>query len=129
MITYLKKLLEPKSKFTWSDLTLQSSIHIYYHCGTSAYDFLIERGFPLPSARTLQRHMQQINFEPGILRHDMLMLMKLKVDKMSPKDKKIALVLDEMQIQAKKEYDPNTGEIMGFATPKKEETRKWQKSR
>ena len=46
----------------------------------------------------------------------MLRLMKLKVDKMSQKDKKIALVIDEMQIQSKKEYDPVTGTIMGFPT-------------
>ena len=111
----LKKLLEPKSQKPWSDLTLQQSVEIYYQCGTSAYDFLRERGFPLPSARTLQRHMQKINCEPGIL-HDMLRLMKLKVDKMSAKDKKVALVIDEMQIQAKKEYDPVTGQIMGFPT-------------
>ncbi|KAK4315365.1 hypothetical protein Pmani_013418 [Petrolisthes manimaculis] len=41
----------------WSNATVQKSLRIRFSCGTRGYDDLIEHGFPMPSLRTLRRHI------------------------------------------------------------------------
>ena len=47
---------------------------------------------------------------------DLIKLMGLKIETLPKKDRKCALVIDETQIQSKKEYDPSTGEMIGHPT-------------
>jgi hypothetical protein len=47
-------------------------------CGTSGYEEMLRQGLPFPSIRTIQRHIQNIKFKPGIL-HEVVEIMKHKV--------------------------------------------------
>ena len=115
------RLMNPKSRSRWSDLTLQNCIDMFYHCGTSGYNLLIRMGFPLAKPRTLQNHLRKLACEPGSL-HDVFRILRVKVPKMPEAHRKCVFVVDEMQLQAKKEYDPVKGVIMGAPTvpPSKE---------
>ena len=115
------RLMNPKSRSPWSDLTLQNCIDMFYHCGTSGYNLLIKMGFPLAKPRTLQNHLRKLACEPGSL-HDVFRILRVKVPKMPEAHRKCVFVVDEMQLQAKKEYDPVKGVIMGAPTvpPSKE---------
>ena len=109
------RVLHPKSRSHWSDLTIQKCLDLYYHCGTRGYELLIANGYPLPWPRTLQRHIQFYGCEPGILYQNMDVMKKTVVN-MSPKQRKCVFMIDEMQIQAKVEYDPGTGTMIGRPT-------------
>ena len=109
------RVLHPNSRSHWSDLTIQKCLDLYYHCGTRGYELLIANGYPLPLPRTLQRHIRFYGCEPGILYQNMD-VMKKTVAKMCAKERKCVLMIDEMQIQAKVEYDPGTGAMIGKPT-------------
>merc|ERR1712016_510654 len=99
----------------WSDSTLQKSMQIYYSCGTKGYKFLRDKNFPLPERSTIVRHCNQIESDFG-RQYDMIKLMKLKMETMEPRDRVCALVMDEMAIAPKREFDPTTGQIIGHPT-------------
>lgn len=91
------RLLQPESNYTWSPQTLQKGIQLYYICGTSGYECLLEHKFPLPSVRTLQRHLALVDVQPGVHK-DLIQLLKMKVDVLPATAKYAALIIDEMSI-------------------------------
>ena len=109
------KLLHPETTAKWSELTIEHCLTYYYQISTSGYNFLIKRGYPLVSIRVLQRYMKKIISGPGIQYHLLKVLAK-KVESMPPKARYCTLVLDEMEIKAKREYDCATGTIVGTPT-------------
>ena len=111
----IDRLLCPGSRKPYLTKTLQEGIHLYYTCGTSAYNFLRDKGFPYPSVRTLQRHLVGIDCQPGI-QHDFINLMKKRTDNLSREEKFCGLSIDEMSISPKIEYDPTTQSYIGFPT-------------
>lgn len=48
----------------WSDKTLEKALKIWLSCGSRGYNVVREVGQPLPSERTLQRHLQSRKFPP-----------------------------------------------------------------
>lgn len=56
-----------------------------------------------------------LKFEPGVL-GEVFNLMKSKVELLNEKEKKCVLMLDEMAIVPKVEYDSSTGSIRGYST-------------
>ena len=105
----------------FSSATMKRSIQLYYTCGTSGYKLLLDQGHPLPSVRTIQRYMKKVPFQTGTL-HAIIEKMRTKVEKMHPKERNIALVVDEISLQPKREYDSSTGSFFGMPTmhaPKK----------
>ncbi|QQP38460.1 Uncharacterized protein FKW44_019034, partial [Caligus rogercresseyi] len=50
-------------------------IQLRIACGTTGYEMLLQKGFPLPSLRTLRRRLESLEFNPGIL-EDVMELMK-----------------------------------------------------
>ena len=97
------KLLHPETTAKWSELTIENCLTYYYQISTSGYNFLIKRGYPLVSIRVLQRYMKKIISGPGIQYHLLKVLAK-KVESMPPKARYCTLVVDEMEIKAKREY-------------------------
>ena len=97
----------------WSDKTLQKSMQLYYTCGAKAYSFMRDKGHPLPERTTIIRHCDKIHSDFGT-QHDMLKLMAMKIECLDPRDRKCAIIFDEMTIQAKREYDPSTGQFIDF---------------
>ena len=116
----LKRLQNPDSRSKWSDKTIQDSIGLYYLCGTTAYSTLQKgfngkSGWPIPHPRTLQRHLAEIQIEPGIC-EDVFTMLKIKVNLMEEKDKNCGLIIDEMAIQPKYEFNSTTQSFMGRPT-------------
>ncbi|KAH8040950.1 hypothetical protein HPB51_013120 [Rhipicephalus microplus] len=62
----------------WEAGTLVKSLQLRLACGSRGYGLLREFGYPLPSDRTLQRHIQHVKFRPGLLR-DILEPLRAKV--------------------------------------------------
>jgi len=89
-------------------------------CGTTAYSTLQKgfngkSGWPIPHPKTLQRHLAEIQIEPGIC-EDVFTMLKMKVDFMEEKDKNCGLIIDEMAIQPKYEFNSTTQSFMGRPT-------------
>jgi len=109
------RLQNPSSRMPWSDKTLQKSMQLYYTCGAKGYRFMREKGYPLPERTTILRHCNKIESDFGT-QHDMLKLLAMKINTIQPRDRKCAIIFDEMAIQAKREYDPTSGEFIGHPT-------------
>lgn len=62
----------------WSDATVKKALELKFSCGSTGYGVLLQQGQPLPSIRTLQRRMEAIPFNSGLL-HEVFNFMKLKV--------------------------------------------------
>ena len=62
----------------WGMATVKKSLQLKLSCGRTGYELLLQQGHPLPSIRTLQRHMKDIKFDSGILAQ-VFDLLKLKV--------------------------------------------------
>ncbi|XP_040072343.1 uncharacterized protein LOC120844568 [Ixodes scapularis] len=107
----------------WSNATVKSSLQIRFACGSTGYDLLLDKGFPLPSARTLRRRLEGIRFEPGVL-EEVFKLLETKVAHLKPQERKCVLLLDEMALVEKFEYDPSTSCIRDYtAVPVPQEPR------
>ena len=120
----MERLKCPGSRKPFLNKTLQESIHLYYRIGTSSYEFLREKGFPLPSVRTLQNHLVALECEPGI-QWDFINIMKYKVEKMTNGQKFCGLVMDEMSITPKIQFDQAIQAYVGHPTlPVSEKLRK-----
>lgn len=99
----------------WSNETVQKSLRIRFSCGTRGYDDLIEHGFPLPSLRTLRRHVEGLCFDSGTL-DDIFRILKHKVEALSVNERDCAITLDEMKITPKLEYDSLSDRFVGNIT-------------
>lgn len=62
----------------WSNETLQKGMRLKFTCGATGYSTLLSEGYPLPSIRTIQRRLKNIDFKPGVL-HNVFSLLKVKV--------------------------------------------------
>ncbi|KAK8771448.1 hypothetical protein V5799_025312 [Amblyomma americanum] len=61
----------------WSTSTIEKGLKIRLSCGSRGYNVVREIGTPLPSERTLQRHLEDLKFLPGIL-HKILPSLSVK---------------------------------------------------
>ena len=113
----IKKLGLPRDckSHKWSEKSLAKHIRIYYKVGTTAYQFLLDEGFPFASIRTIQRHVSGISVEPGIL-HDFVHMMRPKVESMAPQERFCSIAIDEMAIQAKRDFDLSSQAFIGHPT-------------
>ena len=113
----IKKLEKPNVRYHYLEKTIQDCIQVYIACGASGYNFLRdEMHYPYPHLSTLRNHLRGVECNPGIVT-DFFKLMKQKVDKMTdPKEKLCCLLLDEMAIAPKKEYDTTTQSVIGYPT-------------
>ncbi|KAH6933580.1 hypothetical protein HPB50_016615 [Hyalomma asiaticum] len=74
-----------------------------------------ELGQPLPTERTLHRHLEGYKFTPGLL-EDIMESLALKVSLMSPEERHATLMLDEMQLAPGLVYNPSSGTVLGVPT-------------
>ncbi|KAM7313025.1 hypothetical protein ISCGN_002946 [Ixodes scapularis] len=68
-----------------------------------------------PQAESIYFNCHGIKFEPGIL-GEVFVLLKAKVSHLREEERKCVLMIDEMAIQDKFEYDTSTGCIRGWTT-------------
>ncbi|KAH7933355.1 hypothetical protein HPB49_011711 [Dermacentor silvarum] len=97
----------------WSTPTIEKGLKIRLTCGRRGYNIVQEIGTPLPSERTLQRHLENFKFSPGIL-HEILPSLSIKVDLMEDYERHAVLLLDEMQLASGLAYDQGTGGPLAY---------------
>ena len=107
--------LDKKSLKKLSDKSLTEGLKMCFAVGKFGYDYLRSIGYPCPSYSTLNRRMQNIDMSFGIL-HSILNAMKSKIEHMSPTNRWCALMVDEMEISANKEYDSSKKNFIGGVT-------------
>jgi hypothetical protein len=68
-VTIIKHRSEDKScKFLkWSNETVVNVLRLKFSCGENGYEELLRQKLPLSSACTVQRRLQNLNFDGGIL--------------------------------------------------------------
>ncbi|XP_077519202.1 uncharacterized protein LOC144129138 [Amblyomma americanum] len=99
----------------WSASTIEKGLKIRLSCGSWGYNVVREIGTPLPSERTLHRHLEDLKFLPGIL-HEILPSLSVKVNLMKDHEKHAVLILDEMQLTPGIAYDQGTETVIGKPT-------------
>ena len=109
------RLQNPSTRMPYPDLTMQKIMQIYYACGSAGFKFLLKEGYPFADKSTIVRNMQCIDSDFGT-QYDLIKITEMKISTMAPRDRKCALIIDEMAISPKREYDPSTGEIIGRPT-------------
>jgi hypothetical protein len=65
---------------SWSNMSIHKALKLNISCGTSGYEEILRQGLPFPTIRTIQRHIQDLKFKPGILT-EIIDLLKVKVHK------------------------------------------------
>nr|XP_029717066.1 uncharacterized protein LOC115260268 [Aedes albopictus] len=71
-------LYKRKQAKEWSDNTITESLKTKFVCGKQGYEHVRQK-YPLPTQRTLQKRMEDLNFDTGIL-DDVIELLKLKLN-------------------------------------------------
>ena len=96
----------------WSDEALTEAMVLRHLCGTGGYNHMRKKLGYLPDISTLNNHLKEINIRPGVSK-DCLKLLKLKAKKLTPMNKEAVLVIDEMSIQPRLEFDATNKCISG----------------
>ncbi|KAH6944594.1 hypothetical protein HPB50_004204 [Hyalomma asiaticum] len=96
----------------WTKKTVIKALKMRLSCGARGYDSVRELGQPLPTERTLHRHLEGYKFTPGLL-EDIMESLALKVSLMSPEERHATLMLDEMQLAPGLVYNPSSGTVLG----------------
>ncbi|XP_064461628.1 uncharacterized protein LOC135371568 isoform X2 [Ornithodoros turicata] len=99
----------------WSEETIKKALQLHFSCGSTGYSNLLDQKLPLPSSRTLRRRVEAIKFNLGIL-DEMFSLLESKVPGLNVQQKCCVLMIDEMAIQQRMEYDPSTSSVRGYTT-------------
>lgn len=111
-----KKQVRKSTKLMeWSNSTLTKSLKLKFSCGISGYNELLRQGYPIPSIRTLQRRLENLKFDSGIL-HEIFSFLELKVASFGPHEKDCVLVMDEMAITPGTSYDTSLKKYFGNVT-------------
>ena len=84
--------------------------------GRNGYEYLRKMNYPLPSYRTLCRQIQNSSFTPGI-QHDVLQWLRLKMSNAQESQKMCVLLIDEMQLKCRIQFDRGLRHIVGYVTP------------
>ncbi len=83
----------------------------FYHTSPKCY-YMLQQIFTLPSKRTLQKIMQDIDIRPGF-NEAILQAVADKVQTMPEQHKLCAIIFDEMSIKEKLTYDRRTDSVEG----------------
>ena len=122
IVTALLRLVEPEQlqkmtgerlRINYSDKAMERSLKMRYLCGTTGYSHLIDLGWPLPSIDALNERIKIMDTNPG-LNMDSLKLLGMKSRKMTDNQKEVCLVVDQMSIQQRIEWDPSKKRMSGY---------------
>jgi len=100
----------------WTTATVRKAMQIRAATGKIGYEFLrTTMGYPLPSYRTISKRVQVLEMRAG-LDTSLLDLLKLKTQDMSPRERDCVLILDEVQLLKKVEYDVGLKQMSGYVS-------------
>lgn len=98
----------------WSEDTIIEGLRTRFMCGTSGYE-AVRTKLALPSVRTLQRRLEDLQFDVGFL-HEVFYFLSLKRHSMMDEDADCGLVFDEMSISEVKSFCQATKKYYGDVT-------------
>ncbi|XP_025268115.1 uncharacterized protein LOC105251607 isoform X2 [Camponotus floridanus] len=99
----------------WSSETIKDALVFKMKWGTTNFSDFINYLPIFPSVRTLQRTIEHIKFESGIL-DEVFDMLKYAVEGMSENEKDCMIAADEMAIKAGLVFDPSTKRMIGKCT-------------
>lgn len=99
----------------WSNETIELGLKLKFSCGSTGYGLLIKNNLPLPSISTLNRRLENLKFDTGIL-HEVMEFLSKKVMNMVENEKDCCLLLDEMKISECREFDQANNKFFGNIT-------------
>ncbi|XP_077524439.1 uncharacterized protein LOC144136208 [Amblyomma americanum] len=100
---------------SWTQKTIQESLKVRLACGGRGYEYLRGNGWPLTAERTLQKHIEDIKFTPGIL-EEVFPALASKVATFHNEERYAVLMLDEIQLTPGLDYDITTRSVIGRPT-------------
>jgi len=109
------KFMGVKKMQKWHNKTIKKALQLKFSCGQTGYNTLLKQNYPLPSIRTLNRKIEHIKFEPGIL-SEIFHYLQSKVSLMQEHEKLCALTFDEMSIIPAIEIDKTSKAHIGYIT-------------
>lgn len=99
----------------WSNKTIATALRLRFSCGASGYNTLLQLHYPFPSIRTLDRRMQNLKFESGVL-YEVFDFLKIKMDSMNDFQKDCTLTMDEMDLKESADFCVASGTFIGNIT-------------
>jgi hypothetical protein len=109
--------LNGNKTYPWSADTIKHALQMRAVMGKHGYEFMRKSaGYPVPSYRTLCERMENMPMAPGI-QHDLMELLQSRLQSMGEHDRDCVLLLDEVQLKVKAEYDNGLKRLVGFVSP------------
>lgn len=96
----------------WSIDSVVKGLKMRFSGSSSGLKCASDVVFPLPGKRTLQRRIQHIDFNPGIL-SQVLDAFGEELKNYELMDKDCVLLLDDMSIKSRRDFDPGTKSFIG----------------
>ena len=104
-----------RKRVVWSDAAVMIAVDIRYNCGVTGYEKLRALKWPLPCISVLNKRLQDIKMKPGIL-NESFKLLEHKAKSLEPNDCEAILLMDEIGLQARLDWDVSTKSVIGRAT-------------
>ncbi|XP_049512364.1 dentin sialophosphoprotein isoform X2 [Dermacentor silvarum] len=98
----------------WTDGTIRKALKVRLSCGSRGYNVVKEIIAPLPTERTLQRHLEHLRSSPGAL-HELMRSLSDEVNHVEDSEGHTAL-MDDVQLMPGVPLDLTTGAILGIPT-------------
>ena len=104
-------------RYPWSSETIKKGLQMTTLMGKNGYEYLrTSVGYLVPSYRTICERVENVPMAPGILT-DLMELLHQKTETMTDDDKDCVLIVDEVQLNVKVEYDKGLKKLVGFVSP------------
>ncbi|KAK3930608.1 Transposable element P transposase [Frankliniella fusca] len=100
----------------WKTPEIRDGLILKMKCGSKGYAAWVKQYPILPSLRSLQEAVQFIKIHGKGLEEDMFDILESIVPALADKERDCAVVLDEMDIQQGRVWDPSTGLVLGECT-------------
>jgi hypothetical protein len=109
--------LHGNKTYPWSADTIKRGLQTRAATGKNGYEFVrLRLGIPLPSYRSLCDHTESFKMAQG-MQDDVLDLLELKAKQLSVEERDCVLLLDEVQLEPKVEYDTSLKRMTGYISP------------
>ena len=99
----------------WSNEAIIKALKIRFTLGKHCFNYHRNTGYPLPSYSTINKRIQNIKLDFGVL-NVIFELLKTKVENMEVADRNCCLLIDEMEISDIQEFDASAKSFVGNTT-------------
>ena len=104
-----------QERVVYSDKAITEALQLLFACGHTGYELLIEKGYPLPSVRTLNRHLLGLKITTGLI-DDSFNLLGFRAKNSRAEENEAVLYIDELSIKPEIKFDTTNKCLSGFIT-------------